>query len=80
MIFANYSNGEVVEALSESLSSEEFTDDNSNEFAIAVRDGYLSTMAERVLAILSEQYGDFETTEDAHDLCAGLKTEMGESI
>ena len=80
MIFADYSNGEVVEALVEALTEDEFTDVDSNEFAIAVRDGYLSTMAERVLAILSEQYGDFETTEDAHDLCAGLKTEMGESI
>ena len=80
MIFADYSNGEVVEALVEALTEDEFTDVDSNEFALAVRDGYLSTMAERVLAILSEQYGDFETTEDAHDLCAGLKTEMGESI
>ena len=83
MIFADYSNGEVVEALVEALTEDEFTNVDSNEFAIAVRDGYLSTMAERVLAILSEQYGDygdFETTEDAHDLCAGLKTEMGESI
>ena len=72
MIFADYSNGEVVEALVEALTEDEFTDVDSNEFAIAVRDGYLSTMAERVLDILKDQYGDFEPIEDEHDLCVGL--------
>ena len=77
MIFSNYSNGEVVEALVEALTEDESTDVDStdvdsNEFALAVRDGYLSAIAERVLDILKDQYGDFEPIEDEHDLCVGL--------
>ena len=80
MIFANYSNGEVVEALAEALTKDEFIDDYSNECSQAIRDGYLQDISKAMLEILKDQYGDFEPIEDEHDLCAGLKTEMGESI
>ena len=84
MKLANYTNGEVIEVLAETLSYEEHTDDDATEIALAVRDGYLQGISKRMLEILGEKdtseqgYADWK--QEQEELRQAMRADMGEEI
>ena len=84
MKLANYTNGEVIEALAEALTSEEYIDDDAIEIVLAMRDGYMSGIGKRMLDILGEKdnseqgYADWK--QEQEELRQAMRIEMGEQI